>query len=176
MIILCNKQGITFHLQFCICFIGISLVTGTTLTVPLFFSIPFFKRKSCIPGSCNQSVCSSVRELQPQPREQSWFSWKMLSGELHRRWPVNEAFKIIFVTSTAKKKKNPTICLQGGLLRIRCLYWSLRSCYNAKASSEIRRTQSHCRDLGRCQDFQWISWFFRTADKQVVSTCIFVCI
>lgn len=41
----------------------------------------------------------------------------MLSGELHRRWPVNEAFKIIFVTSTAKKKKIPLyackeVCLE----------------------------------------------------------------
>lgn len=80
--------------------------------------------------SCKQTVCSSVTEPQPQPQEQPWFTWKMLSGKLHSRWPVNQAFKIIFIKSTAnhqKKRTGLTICLQAGLLRIRCLCWSLSS-------------------------------------------------
>lgn len=56
---------------------------------------------------------------------------------------MNEAFKISFIKSATnhqEKKKNPTVFLQAGLLRIRCLCWLLMSCYYLKASSEMRRT------------------------------------
>lgn len=61
---------------------------------------------------------------------------------------MNEAFKISFIKSATnhqeKKRKNPTVFLQAGLLTIRCSCWPLMrllpQSYYPKASSEMRRT------------------------------------